>query len=200
MTAIVSDWRPHWRGTTCTCATGIPGGKAAASKLLVYIISPLCSGVCGATRSAVMGESGPWPSTVAVYAASAEGDAHLGLPVVDQPHHSGVVKRLDHLPHQPARPDDRHADVDPVGSPLVDGDGHGEVRAAHLLRLRHDGGQRVEERQVLQAIRLAGSWFFSKARLGLCSGAGCRWSTAASGSPTAASRSAPRRRRNRRSG
>src|SRR6516162_6246890 len=47
-----------WKDTTL--ATGIPGGYDAASRPLVNMTSPLCTGVWGATRSAVMALPGSW--------------------------------------------------------------------------------------------------------------------------------------------
>ena len=86
----------------------------------MYMLSPLCSGVWGATRSAVMGLG-----TLAVHDA---GDARspkvtptLDWPSVISRTTAGVMERLDHLPHQATGPDDREADVDPVVSALVRG-------------------------------------------------------------------------------
>src|SRR6516165_8847005 len=50
-----------------TVATGMPGGYDAACRLLVYIVSPFVTGVCGGTRSAVMSLDGPCPSTMPEY-------------------------------------------------------------------------------------------------------------------------------------
>ena len=51
---MVSWLAPAAVWNDCTVATGMPGGNAAASSPLVNMTSPLCTGVCGATRSAVM--------------------------------------------------------------------------------------------------------------------------------------------------
>ena len=113
--------------------------------------SPLCTGVCGGTRSAVIELPGPWPSTIAaVLVLPAERHSDLGLAVGHELHDGGVMERLDHLPHEPAGPDDRIADVDAVGSALVQCDRRGEVRRVLVLGLRRDRRQRLQERQVLQ--------------------------------------------------
>ena len=137
-----------------TVATGMPGGKAAASRLLVNMCSPLCSGVCGATRSAVMELDGPCPSTIPVN-WFAERHADLRLPVGDEADDRGVVEGLDHLTDQAPGTDDRIADVDAVGATLVQRDRRGEVRRVLVLGLRGDRRQRLQEGQVLQRGDLA---------------------------------------------
>jgi hypothetical protein len=85
----------------------------------------------------------------------AEGDTNPGLPIGDQLHDGSVVERLDHLSNQTACAHDGHIDLYPVRAPLVDRDGHREVRTVQFDGLGGDRWERIQVRQILQSHQIA---------------------------------------------
>ncbi len=152
-------WSPGWPpprcGTTTRSPRGCPGGTMPPWSPLVNMTSPLCSGVWGGTRSAVIELPGPWPSTIPLYWFPGP----KVTPTLDWP---SVTSRTTEVwwkdwitwPTSPPAPTTGIADVDAVGPALVQRDGRGEVRRVLVLGLRGDGRQRLQEREVLQRRQL----------------------------------------------
>ena len=144
-------WSPGWPpprcGTTTRSPRGCPGGTTPPWSPLVNMTSPLCSGVCGGTRSAVIELPGPCPSTIPLYWFPGP----KVTPTLDWP---SVTRRTTEVwwkdwitwPTSPPAPTTGIADVDAVGPALVQRDGRGEVRRVLVLGLRGDGRQRLQER------------------------------------------------------
>ena len=145
-----------------TVATGIPGGKDAASSPLVNTFSPLSSGVLGGTRSGGQVVAGP-------LAVDDPGEwLPKVTPTLDWP---SVIRRTTEVwskrwitcPTNPPSPTTGIADVDALVAALVDGDGGGEVRGVLLIVCAGHGRQGPRNGRFSSAVSWR-SWAFSKLR------------------------------------